>query len=104
MGLHATLKALLEERDNLERRLQIVFGKSPQAQRSEPPLTMVSDVPSLTLRVAPGIGTHVHVLRKREAIRLKGDKDFVSLTESGTTCTLFYKVWTNSISAGELTS
>ena len=62
---------------------------------------MTSDVPSLTLRVAPGIGIHVHVSRKKEAARLKEDKDFVSLTESGTTCTFFYKVWTNSPLVGE---
>lgn len=35
---------------------------------------------------------HVHVARKREAAKLRDAKDFVPLSESGSTCTLFNRV------------
>lgn len=49
--------------------------------------------PSLTLRASPGQGMHVHVSRKTHASQLKKDKDFVSLSESGSTCTFFHQGW-----------
>lgn len=49
--------------------------------------------PSLTLRASPGQGMHVHVARKTHASQLKKDKDFVSLSESGSTCTFFHQGW-----------
>ncbi|KAH9857942.1 muts domain V-domain-containing protein [Lenzites betulinus] len=74
--LHASLQSLLAERDELERRLQQEYS-----------------VPSLTLRASPGQGMHVHIARKKEAAKLKGTKDFVTLSESGSTCTFFNREW-----------
>ena len=55
-------------------------------------LNFLSDAPSLTLRAAPGLGMHVHVSRKKDASRMKGDAEFIVLTESGSTCTFFHRV------------
>ncbi|CDO72395.1 hypothetical protein BN946_scf184977.g94 [Trametes cinnabarina] len=74
--LHSTLQSLLDEKDKLERRLQTLF-----------------DAPTLTLRASPGQGMHVHVARKSHASQLKSSKDFVALSESGTTCTFFNREW-----------
>ncbi|EIW64835.1 mismatch repair ATPase MSH1 [Trametes versicolor FP-101664 SS1] len=76
MRLHDTLQSLLSDRDKLEQRLQIEYN-----------------VPSLSLRASPGQGMHVHVARKREAAKLRDAKDFVPLSESGSTCTLFNREW-----------
>ncbi|KAI1797718.1 muts domain V-domain-containing protein [Ganoderma leucocontextum] len=75
-NLHSTLQSLLAQKDSLERRLQITYA-----------------APSLTLRASPGQGMHVHVARKTHASQLKKDKDFVSLSESVSTCTFFHQGW-----------
>ncbi|KAI0374340.1 hypothetical protein BV20DRAFT_987490 [Pilatotrama ljubarskyi] len=74
--LHATLQTLLAERDRLERRLQTEYN-----------------APSLTLRASPGQGMHVHIARKKEASKLQGAKDFIALSESGSTCTFLNREW-----------
>ncbi|KAI0670071.1 muts domain V-domain-containing protein [Trametes maxima] len=74
--LHATLESLLAERDKLERRLQEEYL-----------------APSLSLRASPGQGMHVHIARKKDASKLKGSKDFIPLSESGSTCTFFNTEW-----------
>ncbi|KAI0361808.1 hypothetical protein OH77DRAFT_1516722 [Trametes cingulata] len=74
--LHATLQRLLTERHDLERRLQTQYN-----------------APSLTLRASPGQGMHVHIARKKEASKLQDSKDFVALSESGSTCTFFNREW-----------
>ena len=50
------------------------------------------DAPSLTLRASPGQGMHIHLARKRDALKIREDGDFVSLMETGSTCTFFHKV------------
>ncbi|KAI0639235.1 muts domain V-domain-containing protein [Trametes polyzona] len=74
--LHTTLQSLLAQREQLERRLQIEYN-----------------APSLTLRASPGQGMYVHIARKKEASKLRADKDFVPLSESGSTCTFFNGEW-----------
>ena len=59
---------------------------------TQPDRAALADAPSLTLRASPGQGMHVHVARKRDASQLKGDKDFIQLSESGSTCVFFHKV------------
>lgn len=53
---------------------------------------VVVDVPSLSLRASPGQGMYVHILRKRDGSKLKDDKDFIRLSENGSTCTFFHRV------------
>ncbi|KAI0735350.1 muts domain V-domain-containing protein [Earliella scabrosa] len=74
--LHTTLQSLLTEKDSLERHLQRAY-----------------DAPSLTLRASPGQGMHIHLARKRDALKIREDSDFVSLMETGSTCTFFHKPW-----------
>ncbi|KAI0651683.1 muts domain V-domain-containing protein [Trametes meyenii] len=74
--LHAALENLLAERDRLERRLQEEYL-----------------APSLSLRASPGQGMHVHIARKKDASKLKRSKDFIPLSESGSTCTFFNTEW-----------
>ncbi|KAI0778013.1 muts domain V-domain-containing protein [Trametes elegans] len=74
--LHADLQLLLAEKDRLERHLQFAYT-----------------APSLSLRASPGQGMHVHIARKKDAARLRDKKDFVALSESGSTCTFFHRGW-----------
>ncbi|EJF66544.1 hypothetical protein DICSQDRAFT_142135 [Dichomitus squalens LYAD-421 SS1] len=74
--LHATLQSLLAEKDELERRLQVSYA-----------------APTLTLRASPGLGMHIHVARKAHASQLRKDADFISVSESGSTCTFFHIGW-----------
>ncbi|KAL7285659.1 hypothetical protein ACG7TL_000764 [Trametes sanguinea] len=74
--LHATLRSLLDEKDNLERRLQTSY-----------------DAPSISLRATPGQGIHIHVARKSHAAQMRSSKDFMALSESGSTCTFFNIEW-----------
>ncbi|RPD81826.1 hypothetical protein L226DRAFT_8465 [Lentinus tigrinus ALCF2SS1-7] len=74
--MHKTLQTLMTEKDLLERQLQVTY-----------------DSPSLTLRASPGQGMHVHVARKRDASQLRDHKDFIKLSESGSTCTFFHRGW-----------
>lgn len=53
---------------------------------------MYPGAPSLTLRVSPGQGIHVHLARKRDQRKLKADLNFVSTYESGSTKCFFNKV------------
>ncbi|KAI8995471.1 muts domain V-domain-containing protein [Trametes punicea] len=74
--LHATLQSLLTQKDQLEHRLQTLY-----------------DAPSLTLRASPGQGMHVHVARKNHASKLKNSEEFITLSESGSTCSFFNREW-----------
>lgn len=90
-NLHRTLQSLLAEKNDLERRLQIVCGMTNHLCTSAI-AEDVSDAPSLTLRASPGQGMHVHVARKREDKKLREADNFVGLSESGSTSTFFHKV------------
>ncbi|KAI0778007.1 muts domain V-domain-containing protein [Trametes elegans] len=71
-----------------------------QRQSGSPGIRWVSSngrsgltAPSLSLRASPGQGMHVHIARKKDAARLRDKKDFVALSESGSTCTFFHRGW-----------
>ncbi|KAG6831256.1 hypothetical protein H0H92_011766 [Tricholoma furcatifolium] len=52
------------------------------------------DAPSLTLRVSPAQGMHVHLARaKRDQKMIIADSDFVSIAESASTRCFFFKDW-----------
>ncbi|KAG8838047.1 DNA mismatch repair ATPase msh1 [Serendipita sp. 400] len=75
-SLHGQLEELRKEKENLELAYQAKYFAN-----------------SLTLRISPQLGFHVHA-RKKEASKLTADKaEFTSLSESGTTKTFFNQRW-----------
>ncbi len=56
-------------------------------------LTERSASPSLSLRVSPGQGFHVHIGRgKRDAVKLRSDANFIPISSSASTCTFYCAV------------
>ncbi|KAF9457104.1 muts domain V-domain-containing protein, partial [Collybia nuda] len=75
--LHLTLRDLVEKKKQLERHLQLQY-----------------DAPSLTLRASPGQGIHVHVTKaKRDQSKRLASPEFITIAESGSTRSFFYKEW-----------
>ncbi|KAG6861219.1 hypothetical protein C0995_002568 [Termitomyces sp. Mi166 len=75
--LHDNLQKLLFQREEMERDLQLKY-----------------DAPSLTLRVSPAHGMHVHLAKaKRDQTKIIADPDFVSIAESASTRCFFFKDW-----------
>ncbi|KAG5716617.1 MutS like protein [Termitomyces sp. T112] len=77
MSLHDVLQKLLFEREEMERNLQLSY-----------------DAPSLTLRVSPAHGMHVHLAKaKRDQTKIIANPEFVSIAESASTRCFFFKDW-----------
>ncbi|KAF8167902.1 muts domain V-domain-containing protein [Crassisporium funariophilum] len=75
--LHMLLRKLLQQKKELEGKLQLEY-----------------DVPSLTLRSSPGLGFYLHLARaKRDRKAMDLDPVFHGISETATTKTYFYKDW-----------
>ncbi|KAF8633937.1 hypothetical protein AX15_001121 [Amanita polypyramis BW_CC] len=75
--LHTRLKELLEQREDLEAHFRSTYN-----------------APSLSLRVSPAQGLHVHLTKaKRDRAKLDDSPDFVGIAESATTKSYFNKEW-----------
>lgn len=78
-SLHRALQRFLQQKDRLERELQLQY-----------------EAPSLTLRSSPALGMHVHLSKaKRDKKQLDATPTFISISESGTTKSYFYKEWSH---------
>ncbi|KAF8641063.1 hypothetical protein AX17_000707 [Amanita inopinata Kibby_2008] len=76
-SLHEKLCVLLEQRASLERHLQKTY-----------------DAPSLSLRMSPAHGLHVHLSKaRRDQTKLNGSSEFICITESASTKCYFNKEW-----------
>ncbi|KAH7883781.1 muts domain V-domain-containing protein [Phlebopus sp. FC_14] len=75
--LHATLNDLLDRRRALEHNLQTEYN-----------------APSLTLRINPAQGMHVHIGRaKRDQPKLKSSPAFINISENASASSYFYQPW-----------
>ncbi|KAF8222260.1 hypothetical protein L208DRAFT_608417 [Tricholoma matsutake] len=75
--LHVTLRELFQNREQLEKDLQLRY-----------------DAPSLTLRASPAYGMHVHIGKaKRDQHKLNAASEFVTIAESASTQCYFFKEW-----------
>ncbi|KAG2754528.1 hypothetical protein P692DRAFT_20719708 [Suillus brevipes Sb2] len=79
-SLHNNLVDLLEQRRKMEHQLQVDYV----------------DAPSLTLRTSPAQGMHVHIGRsRRDQAAVKASPLFINISESGSTSSYFYQVWSS---------
>ncbi|KAG1757360.1 muts domain V-domain-containing protein [Suillus lakei] len=78
-SLHNDLVDLLEQRRKMERQLQVDY-----------------EAPSLTLRTSPAQGMHVHIGRsRRDQAVVKASPLFINISESGSTSSYFYQLWSS---------
>ncbi|KAG1783726.1 muts domain V-domain-containing protein [Suillus placidus] len=78
-SLHNNLVDLLEQRRKMERQLQVDY-----------------EAPSLTLRTSPAQGMHVHIGRsRRDQAAVKASPLFINISESGSTSSYFYQLWSS---------
>lgn len=89
--MHALFGNLLQEKEKLERELQLKYGMA--SRRFEATLTyLIPDAPSLTIRSSPGQAMFVHLAKgKRDKKGLDLDPDFHALVETGSTKDYFYR-------------
>jgi DNA mismatch repair ATPase MutS len=79
---------------NLEHNLQAQSCMSFSHSASCGYSSSATAAPSLTLRSNKQHGFHVHIARsRRDGSKLKDDARFVSIAESGSTCTFFNQEW-----------
>ncbi|KAG6868327.1 hypothetical protein C0993_004936 [Termitomyces sp. T159_Od127] len=76
-SLHGALRKLLFQQEEMEKDLQLRY-----------------DAPSLTLRVSPAQGMHVHLAKaKRDQTKIIEDPNFVTMVETASTRSFFFKDW-----------